>query len=95
MRTIFTFSLLVLTTMVAVPAVYARGGHGVERGGFGHHGDFRMRGLEARAERGTEADGDSGTGARRRHGDDASLKAASEAEDKLLAKKLKSICRGC
>ena len=84
--------------MVAAPAVYARGGHGFERGGLGHHGGFRMRGLEARAERGTEADGASGpeaSRATRRQGDDASLKAASEEEDKLLAKKLKSICRGC
>jgi hypothetical protein len=84
--------------MVAVPAVYARGGHGVERGGSGHHGGFRMPGLEARAERGTEAGGESGaegSGARRHHGDNASLKAAAEEEDKLLAQKLKSICRGC
>jgi hypothetical protein len=31
----------------------------------------------------------------RRHGDDAYIRAAIEDRDKLLATKIKSICRGC
>jgi hypothetical protein len=31
----------------------------------------------------------------RRHGNDASIKAASEDRDKLLTTQIKSICRGC
>ena len=58
----------------------ARGGHGFGRG-FGGHG---MHGMH-----GTASAGD------RRHGNDAYTKAASDEEDKLLAGKLKSICRGC
>jgi hypothetical protein len=47
--------------------------------GFGGHGGMH----------GTAVAGD------RRHGNDAYTKAASDEEDKLLAGKLKSICRGC
>jgi hypothetical protein len=31
----------------------------------------------------------------RRHGNDSYMKAASDERDKLLANKIKSICRGC
>ena len=53
----------------------------VHRGGHGFGHGFSGRGAQF-------------TGSHR-HGDDAYVNAVSEENDKLLATKLKSICRGC
>jgi hypothetical protein len=73
-----------VTTFVSLVFVAALT-HAVEaRGGHGFGRGFGGHGMH-----GTASAGD------RRHGNDAYTKAASDEEDKLLAGKLKSICRGC
>ena len=83
MRTITTIALG-LAMLAAIPAADARGGHGSGRGGLHIHG-MHVGG----------ASGAGGFAADRRHADDAYTKAAADEEDRLLARKLKSICRGC
>jgi len=75
--------------LIALPsAVSARGGgHRLGMGGFGH--SLGGRGFTGGGESGGQFASD------RRHGNDAYAKAASDEVDKLLDKKLKSICRGC
>jgi hypothetical protein len=88
MRTITTATCFVLMMMGSVLAD-ARGGHGFGHGGFGHHGGFGMQGKGGRAG-GAEA-----FASDRRHANDDYVEAASKERDRLLNKKLKSICRGC
>ena len=88
MRTITTATCFVLMMMASVPAD-AGGGHGFGHGGFRQHGGFGMQGMRGRAG-GAEA-----FASDRRHANDDYVEAASKERDRLLNKKLKSICRGC
>jgi hypothetical protein len=82
----FTVAAVLITIALATsmaPAAARGGGHGFHRGGgFSGHGAHLAGG-------GRDFAGD------RRHADDPYVKAAEQENDKLLATKLKSICRGC
>jgi hypothetical protein len=81
----FTIAAVLMTVALATsmaPAEARGGGHGFHRGGLSG------RSAHVAGDRHSFA-GD------RRHADDAYVKAAEDENDKLLATKLKSICRGC
>ena len=80
----FTLAAVLTTVAMATsmaPAAARGGGHGFHRGG--------LSGRSAHGAGGRSFAGDRG------HADDAYVKAAEDENDKLLATKLKSICRGC
>lgn len=80
MRSVTTAVCFVLVMAASVPAD-ARCGRG--HSGFGMHGS------------GGRAGGAEAFSRDRRHANDENVKAASEERDRLLDRKLKSICRGC
>jgi hypothetical protein len=78
----FTIAAVLTTVALATsmaPAAARGGGHGFHRGGG--HGAHGAGGRSFAGDRG--------------HADDPYVKAAEDENDKLLATKLKSICRGC
>ena len=82
-------AVLASVHMAGTPMAEARGRHGHQHGGFGHH-RFSARAMGAGRASHRES------GARDiSHADGATPKAVLEAEDRLLKQKLKSICRGC
>lgn len=80
MRSVTTAVYFALVMAASVPAD-ARCGRG--HSGFGMHGS------------GGRAGGAEAFSRDRRHANDENVKAASEERDRLLDRKLKSICRGC
>jgi hypothetical protein len=77
--TVLAASSILMLSMIVAVPAKARGG------GHGFHHGSGGHGMH---EGGSFA-GD------RRHGNDAYVKAASDEEDKLLNRQIKSICRGC
>jgi hypothetical protein len=81
-ETVCAMRSTLVTTVVGLVFVAALTHAAEARGGHGFGRGFGGHGMH-------------GTAGDRRHGNDAYTKAASDEEDKLLAGKLKSICRGC
>jgi hypothetical protein len=86
-------AVLALAQMAGTPMADARGGLGHRHGDLGHHrSSARAMGAGHAGRRESGSRDMSGDGS---HANGAHLKAVSEAEDRLLKQKLKSICRGC